>query len=167
MELSKSKLRVWLDEALRHVDPKAPQHIHIDQLGAEGASGEVALLLANEAYGFVLEHLEGKALEVKAALFLPLRDTEIFVLQAPSREQLIGELEQEREPPSVYLLSREVDKHLYVHEEYRVPYALNLPVASRPDVITWYRVHRDEAAYTQGWEYSRHILLEHYPAALR
>jgi len=48
-----------------------------------------------------------------------------------------------------------------------VPYALNLPVAARPDIFTWYRVYRSQEEYRQGWEYSRHIMLEHYPATLR
>ena len=166
MELLKAKLQTWLDEALRHVATKSPQHIHIDQLGASDATGEDSLLFANETYTFVLERLENRTTDVKAVLFLPLQDTETFVLRPPSREQLIKELGHE--PPSVYLLSREVEKFLYIREEYRVPYELSLlPVASRPDVFTWYRVHRDEEAYRQGWEYSRHIMLEHYSAALR
>jgi hypothetical protein len=165
MELSKAKLQTWLDEALRHLAPKSPQHIHIDQLGASEAIGEAALLLANEAYTFVLERLGDRTTEAKAVLFLPLSDMETFVPRSPSREQLIEELGHE--PPSVYLLSREVEKRLYIREEYRVPYELSLPVASRPDVFTWYRIHRSETAYREGWEYSQHIMLEHYPAALR
>lgn len=165
MELLKTKLQTWLDEALRHIAPKSPQHIHIDQLGASEANGEDSLLLANEAYTFVLECLGERATEAKAVLFLPLQDMETFALRPPSREQLIEELGHE--PPSLYLLSREVEKCLYIREEYRVPYALSLPVASRPDVFSWYRVHRNEEAYRQGWEYSRHIMLEHYPTALR
>jgi len=166
MGLSKAKLQTWLEEALRHVAPKAPQHIHIDQLGASAATREDSLLLANEAYTFVLERLGDRTTEAKAVLFLPLQDRETLDPRPPSRERLVEELGHE--PPSVYLLSREVEKSLYIREEYRVPYDLSLlPVASRPDVFTWYRVHRDEEAYKQGWEYSRHLMLEHYPAALR
>jgi hypothetical protein len=165
MELSKTRLRRWLDEALGHVSPRSPQHVHLDQLGAGEATGESALLLASEAYALVLGHLGDRALEFKAVLFLPLHDSETLVPRPPSPERLLEELAPE--PPSIYLLSREVEKHLDLREEYRVPHALNLPVASRPDVFAWYRVHRSEEARRQGWEYSRHLLLEHYPATLR
>lgn len=165
MELNTKRLQLWLDEALRNVTPQAPQHLHIDQLGAAGATGEAALSLASEAYAFVLERMGDSATDVKAVLFLPLHDSEALDPQPPSRAQLVEELEHE--PPSIYLLSREVEKHLDIREEYRVPYALNLPVTSRPDVSTWYRLYRSGEAYRQGWEYTRHIMLEHHPATLR
>jgi len=166
MGLSKARLRTWLDAALGHVTPKAPQHIHIDQLGASQTTREDSLLFANEAYTFVLEHLGDRTTEAKVVLFLPLRDMETLDPRPPSQERLVRELGHE--PPSVYLLSREVEKSLYIREEYRVPYELSLlPVASRADIFTWYRIHRDEEAYRQGWEYSRHVMLEHYPATLR
>jgi hypothetical protein len=42
MGFSKAKLQTWLDKALRHIAPKSPQHIHIDQLGASEATGKAA-----------------------------------------------------------------------------------------------------------------------------
>ncbi|HSP79778.1 MAG TPA: hypothetical protein VLQ93_14695, partial [Myxococcaceae bacterium] len=76
MELNTKRLQLWLDEALRHVTPQAPQHLHIDQLGTAGATGEAALSLASEAYAFVLERMGDSATDIKAVLFLPLHDSE-------------------------------------------------------------------------------------------
>lgn len=124
-----------------------------------------SIQLAAEVYEFVLERLGDHSSEIKAVLFLPLRETKVLAPIPPPRGHLVDALGEE--PPSVYLISREVDMFLYVREEYRVPYELELAMASRPDVFCWYRAHRDTEAYENDWEYSRSIMIEHYPERFR
>jgi hypothetical protein len=162
MSISKPTLYAWMSEALNRLSPHRPAHLHLDQLGVSAPTKGTALRLATTAYELVLDHLGDRAREVKALLFLPLHSSENLNLSPPPLNQLSAQSGEE--PPSIYLLSRRADTFLYVREEYRVPYALNIPVADRADVFTWYRVHRDEESYRQGWEYSRSIVLEHYPA---
>ncbi len=162
MSNSKPTLYAWMSEALKRLSPRQPAHLHLDPLGVSASTKETALRLASDAYGLVLDQLGDRAREVKALLFLPLHSSESLSLSPPPLNQLSAEFGEE--PPSIYLLSRSADTFLYVREEYRVPYALNIPASDRADVFTWYRVHRDEESYRQGWEYSRSIVLEHYPA---
>jgi hypothetical protein len=155
-------VKAWLDDALNRVSPSHMVHIHVDELANNvGRTPTERLNAITSAYVCTIDLLADKSRDVKAVLVIPLHDRARLECEPPGVDNLPAEMSDE--PPSIYLIHREMDKRLRAGELYRCLLPEFHLFETRPsDVFVFFEAWRSEKERRDGWEYARTISAEHY-----
>lgn len=159
------KVESWLSAAIRSVTPRNPESIHIDDLLGLSAPRN-AVALGVRCYSKLIRLLDGHELDrLLPVLTIPLRASERLDPVAVPWSR--AEEEASSEPPSIYVVCREVAGMLQEAEEYRCPIE---PSHRLPELgvkySSYYRCFRWIEGLANDWEFERVIYLETYPSSL-
>ena len=150
---------VWTAEARLLLKERPLADTHVDRLvrNYEPASG---VELGVEAFGMTLALLRRRISRLKLVLVIPLVDSEELVA-SPLLEQLQTQVD-DTEPPSLYVMKREVSFAGDLSEEYILPLAVR-GLGELGFLVCFYRARRpDSFASNHVWPFTRSIYVEHF-----
>lgn len=158
--MNKNKIKNWVLSEAKKVDINTPASVHFDMLD-ESAKGFSLIDLSISILEFSVQCLEDKVHDIMPLIIIPLESTIGMSIAIPKFDS-IGE---HIEPPSLYLLRRDVAKYREQCEEYKTP-LFDERISGKTQVYCYYRCFRNMNEIVENWEYNRCIYLEYHPQEL-
>ena len=157
-----AKLRAWVEKAIPSVHDRAPLSFHVDAFLGDLSSGASPVGDAIQVFGSLVLIVD--LVRFKPMLVVPLIPSDELDPRHVEWSEAASQLKEE--PPSLYLLSRDVDKFLQRAEEYRCPVARPVLPGIEGDYASYYRCYRSAMGREWGWDFERCLYLEAYPPEL-
>jgi hypothetical protein len=136
---------------------------HVDVfLSANWPDGVIGTTI--KLFSSAVHFVEKESLAANPLITFPLKTKgkQLSMSSPHSVESLSSDLDM-NEPPSLYLLSRELKLYKYDMEEYISPVTFLLPGLDYLQTKVYYREYRTTLAIKNNWEFSRVLYVEYYP----
>ncbi len=154
-------VRKWVNSQIVSLSDTKIATIHLDDLLKRDIEKRDSLDVSAKVFCALIENIKNNE-NLMPVLVIALECVETFDNSIPDLNSITEQLSDE--PPSIYLLHREVCKYLEICEEYKYP--LSYDLINEPELkknIYWYyRIFRGHEAIQKNWEYSRCIYATYF-----
>lgn len=157
------KLLGWVKNNANSLTGSAFVTEHVDVfLGANWSDEVITITL--KLFSGAVHFVEKESLLANPLIAFPLntKGNQLSMSFPLSLGALSSDLDT-REPPSIYLLSRETRLYKDEVEEYTTPIPFSLPGLDYSQTKVYYREYRVALMLKNNWEFSRVLYVEYYP----